>query len=292
MRQLFNILSVFVIIVLLQQCKVVDPPEKIPSFLYINDIIVNTNSSIEGSDFDNISDAWVYVDGTLIGAFELPAKVPVIPKHESYTLEIFAGIKNSGFVAQRYTYPFFNSYKITKQHIPNHTDTIIPVVTYKSISTIWVEDFEDPGLKFSSPLESDTSMTITNDISEVREGSGSGKIEFGPSDIYVDSRTNEPLFNNFQKGGSPIYIEMEYNINYPITIGLLHGDNSLSSLVKSPYITLNSTNGGWNKTYLDLTEAVSSKTSATKYQFYIQLNRDTTFLNPLILFDNIKVVFY
>lgn len=272
-------------------CKIIDPPEKIPTYIYVSDIQVNANTSTEGTNNDNITDAWVYIDGTLIGTFELPAKIPVIPSGDSYELEIFPGIKNSGFVAQRVIYPYLNSYKETRSYQQNVIDTIIPIITYKSISQIWVEDFEDPGIKFSSPAESDTAMTITNNPSDVREGSGSGLITFASGDTYFDSRTNEPQFDNFPKGGIPVYIEMEYNINYPLTVGLLHGTSGLSTLVKDSYITLAETNGNWNKIYIDFTEIVSTKTAATKHQIYFQVNRDTTFTNPKLLIDNIKVIY-
>lgn len=272
-------------------CKVIDPEEKIPTYIYISDIQVNSNPSTEGTTFDHITDAWVYIDGTLIGTYELPAKIPVIPSTNNYSLEIFPGIKNSGFVAQRFIYPYLNSFEESRTYNPNKVDTITPIVTYKSISQIWIEDFEDPGIKFSSPTDSDTSMTITNSPSEVREGGGSGKISFSSGDVYFDSRTNDPQFDNLPKGGIPVYMELEYNINYPITVGLLHGNGSLSTLIKDPYLTLNSTNGNWNKIYIDFTEVVSTKTAATKHQFYFQVNRDTTFTNPILLLDNIKVIY-
>lgn len=270
-------------------CKVIDPPEKIPSYIYIKDITVNSNPSTEGTSNDNISDAWVYVDGSLIGTFELPAKIPLIPTRDNFELEIFPGIKESGFVAQRAVYPYLTSYKESRTYQPNTIDTITPVMEYKSISQIWIEDFEDPGIKFSSPPESDTAITITNNPAEVREGAGSGKISFASGDKYFDARTNEPQFDNFPKGGIPVYIEMEYNINYPITVGLLHGNGSI--LVKDPYLTLTSTNGKWNKVYINFTEVVSTKTAATEHQIYFQVDRDTTFTNPNLLIDNIKVIY-
>ena len=78
----------------LQSCKVINPPEVIPTYIYISDITVNANASTQGSSSDNIVDAWIYIDGSLIGTFELPAKIPVIAEGD-YTLQVYGGIKNN-----------------------------------------------------------------------------------------------------------------------------------------------------------------------------------------------------
>jgi len=270
-------------------CKIIDPPEKIPSYIYIEDIEVSTSPN-EGSSNDNIIDAWIFVNGTHIGTYELPAKIPVIADG-AYELEVFAGIKRSGLTALRSIYPFYNSYQTTLQSNPNTIDTILPVVTYKDIANIWVEDFEDPGVKFTSDTISDTVIQITTIPAEVREGNGSGKIVLNSTQTLFQAQTNEPDFNNFKKGGNPIYVEIEYNTNYPLTIGLLHGDDFTSVLFPEELLTLKPTFGVWKKTYVDFTEIVSTQQAATKYQIYLSSpNYGTDNIEMFI--DNIKVIYF
>lgn len=283
-------LSLYItLVVILGSCRLIDPPEKIPGYIYIDDIEVSASAN-EGSSSDNIVDAWVFVNGTLIGTYELPAKIPVITDG-AYELEIFAGIKRSGLSALRVIYPFYNSYKQTINNIPNQTDTINPVVTYKDISTIWIEDFEDPGIKFTSDTVSDTIIHITTNPNEVKEGNGAGKIVMNSSQTLFQAQTTEPDFNNFKKGGSPIYVEIEYNTNYPLTLGLLHGDDFTSVLFPEELLILKPTFGEWKKTYVDFTEIVSTQQAATKFQIYLSSpNYGTDNIEMLI--DNIKVIYF
>ena len=246
MTKSFSHIALALLIVCLQACKLVNPPERIPSYIYIADISVNANTSTEGSNSDNIVDAWIYIDGNLIGTYELPAKIPVIAE-DNYNLKVYAGIKNSGFSAQRSIYPFYNFYETNLNYNANNIDTIYPVVTYKSTANIWIEDFEDPGIKLTSPTYSDTIIEATSVPSEVFEGSKSGMIVFDTDHNFFECSTNDPQFNSLPKFGSPVYIELDYKTNNTLTTGLYHADNTLTSLVKSEYLNLTSTNGVWKK---------------------------------------------
>lgn len=285
--------SIYIVIILalcFQSCKVINPPEVVPTFIYISDITVNANASTQGSSSDNIVDAWIYINGSLIGTFELPAKIPVIAEG-NYTLQVYGGIKNSGFTAQRKIYPFYNPYEANLSYKANQTDTIYPVLTYKSNANIWIEDFEDPGIKLNSPTYSDTTIQITSNPADVFEGNKSGYVIFDAADNYFECSTNEPAFNNFPKYGSPVYIELNYKTNNVLTSGLYHGDNTLISLVKSEYLNLVSTDNVWKKIYIDYTDMISTRTSATKHQLYFEIIRQTGVTTPLIFIDNLKIIY-
>jgi hypothetical protein len=48
-----------------------------PSYLHISGIDLQVNGT-QGSDSQKITDAWVTMDGTFLGAFELPCTVPIL----------------------------------------------------------------------------------------------------------------------------------------------------------------------------------------------------------------------
>lgn len=272
---------------ILSSCKVFDPDEIIPSYIYVDDFVVNPTTS-QGTASDNLTDAWVYVDGSYVGTWELPAKIP-IHAEGNYNLQLFAGIKKSGFVAQRVTNQFMNSFDTTINSLPNNIDTLTPIITYESTASFWIEDFEDPGIKFTKLSYSDTNLVITLAPEEVFEGNGTGKIVFGSSDIIFESRTNETSFNSFPRGGKPVYLEMDYNSNEVLTVGIYHNNLSVA-LVKEEYINLNPTNGVWKKIYLDLTDIVSPQIRATEFEIYLEVQKDKS-SSPRVLVDNIKVIF-
>lgn len=284
MKQYF--LVIFVIFFAVSSCKLYDPDEIIPSYIYIDDILVNAKAN-EGTNIDNIVDAWVYVDGNIIGVYELPSKIPIHVEGD-YELEIFGGIKKSGSSSVRIKHAFFNTYKTTLNSTPQNIDTITPVLEYESGITIWIEDFEDPGIKFSSLSYSDTNMFITLDPAEVLEGNGSGKIMFGTSDLLFEAKTNESIFNSFPKAGAPVYLEFDYISNEVLTTGIYH-NNTSAVTAKEEYYNLNPTNT-WKKAYLELTDVISPQLSATEFDIYFEVSKDRSSL-PLVYIDNIKVIF-
>ena len=283
----YSLFSLLLGLLLLQSCKVFNPEEIIPSYIYIDDIVVKTTSN-QGTTSDNLIDAWVYVDGNLIGTFELPSKIP-IHAEGNYKLQVFAGIKKSGLTNVRVQHEFFNSFDTTINSLPNKLDTITPKVTYESTATIWIEDFEDPGIKFTALPYSDTVIEITAVSSEVFEGNGSGKIEFDASDLIFESRTNETSFNSFPRGGRPVYMELNYNSNEVLTIGIYH-NNISTGLAKEEYINLFPTGGVWKKTYLVLTDVVSPQTRATEFEIYLEVEKNKS-SSPLVFIDNLKVMY-
>ncbi len=283
----YSLISLLLGFSLLQSCRVFNPDEIIPSYIYINDIIVKPTAN-QGTSSDNLSDAWVYVNGNLIGTYELPSKVP-IHAEGNYNLQVFAGIKKSGLTNLRIQHDFFNSFDTTINSIANNLDTITPKVTYESTANIWIEDFEDPGIKFSAMPYSDTVIEITTVNSQVYEGNGAGKIEFNGSHLFFESRTNETSFNAFPRGGRPVYMELNYKSNEVLTIGIYH-NNISGGLVKEEYINLFPSGDKWKKTYLVLTDIVSPQIRATEFEIYLQVEKDKS-SSPLVLIDNLKVMY-
>jgi len=268
-------------------CKVFNPEDEIPSYLYIDDIVVSTTAN-QGTESDNIIDAWVYVDGSLIGTYELPSKIP-IHKQGNCNVQIFAGIKSNTLTNIRVVNDFFEPYEFTHNSISNKVDTITPVVTYESTAKIWIEDFEDPGVKFNKLSYSDTNVFITNNAEWVFEGNGSGVIRFDDSHLFFEAKTNETTFNSFPKAGRPVYIEIDYNSNEVITLGFYH-NNTSSIPVKYEFINLNPTNGIWKKAYINLADGVSRQISASIFDIYIEVEKNKS-VKPEVFIDNIKVIY-
>ena len=71
----------------------VDPP----TYIVIEDIKLTADQATQGSDAENITDAWVFINDNLVGVYELPAKFPVVEKG-SVNVKIFAGVKENTFV--------------------------------------------------------------------------------------------------------------------------------------------------------------------------------------------------
>jgi hypothetical protein len=88
---------------------------------------------------------------------------------------------------------------------------------------------------------------------------------------------------------SGAYLEMNFNMNASMVVGVDVYDAASSFITNAPIITLNPTNNKWKKIYIDLSTALSSYTGEKyfKVSFYFE---NTTGDHYRILLDNIKVL--
>ena len=89
-------------------CELINPEENIPSYLYIQDFELKTNS-LEGSSRVNATDLWLFIANDPRGIHELPATIPVIDKGAP-KITISAGVLENGISSTRQAYPFFEPY--------------------------------------------------------------------------------------------------------------------------------------------------------------------------------------
>ena len=99
----------FLILLLLAfvaSCEVINPDEKVPAYIHIDKISVDANLG-QGTDSSNISDAWIYINSELIGAFQLPATIPIL-KAGNQDIEIRSGVIINGIASTRTINPFYS----------------------------------------------------------------------------------------------------------------------------------------------------------------------------------------
>jgi hypothetical protein len=280
---------------------VIDPAEQIPAYIHIDHIDVTTTPNTHGSNSSNVTDAWVYVNDNLIGAFELPATIPVLASGNN-NIKVYAGIKTGGISSLRQRYPFYAPYEVNLDLVPGEVDTLHgamqPIVHYWSTGIhqpIWIEDYEDPGIDFSSPVDSDTTMRVTQIPTEIFEGSGSGNVFMVSGQNYFEALTNENF--DLPGGGSPIFLEMDYRTNNTIEVGIYASDGNIT--IKRPVLFLVATHDEssvtqWNKVYVELTTEVSEEAvAANEFELYISIpGVDNGITNPNAYFDNIKLLYF
>jgi hypothetical protein len=258
---------------------------KVPTYITINNIGFSTNYATEGSASENITDAWVFVNDDLMGVYELPATFPVLVEGNA-EIKVYAGIKDNGIAASRARYLMYDPYVENISLVAGETIEVKPSVKYNSgITFKWLEDFENASLSFLYHPLSDT--IFFKNTSKAKEGTFSGK-------AYLESNMNffeatSVAFNNIPRSLTPVYLELDFKTNEPILVGIYH-DN-----VQYGVVRLNTTTE-WKKIYINLTDVVSARQSATaiKIFFGIQESTSSPFLtnNPEIQLDNIKLLHY
>ena len=122
----------------------------LPVWLEINEWTLDSNpSSVEspGALTHNFSDVWIYVDGKVIGVFELPCKIPVLASGNCKVL-LYPAIKNNGMASTKKIYPFAEPFETTLDLKEGDTYTFNPVTRYFENTKFWIEDFETNSIKF------------------------------------------------------------------------------------------------------------------------------------------------
>jgi len=283
---------------LLFSCNKFDGDQTIPAYIHIEKITLTDNPFInEGSLSNKITDAWVYVDDELIGAFELPATFPVLKKGK-HKISIHPGIKMNGMSGTRVEYEFYKNIDITDFNFVEDSiikiDTLITRTSYRdNVNLDWIEDFEDGSIKFKKRTGSDTNIIKTNATGKVFEGGFSGIISLNQS--FFEIEPIEPSGSNFNlpKNSAPVFLEMNYKTNNNVYIGLLvytSGSITIPSAKVSTIVLNPSTE--WKKIYINFTPDISDYYNATSFKFFIGGYKDNGIQNAEILFDNIKLVYF
>lgn len=280
-----KIFTLFILsIVLFSSCEIINPEEEIPSYIHIDKFNLSTTTS-QGTNSHNITDAWVYIDGNFNGVYELPVTFPVLSsgKHE---ITLSPGIKIYGIAASREIYPFYKKFKIDADLVPKQVDTLQPIVYYLdelNFGELWMEDFEDAGMKLDTTLGSKANIVQFNDNSY---NSKVGHINLTTTKNYFDC-ISEDL--DLPKYSQRVYLEMNYKCNNEFYIGLWA--NSSSQSVRQPIILLNQSSS-WNKIYIDLTQTTTSNPSASSFSLYISATINEANQESDIYIDNLKIIHF
>ncbi len=274
----YIIISLFGLLLFLYSCEPIEAD--IPAYMEIDSVKVSTNKSIQGTNKHNISDVWFNLDGSRIGVFEPPTRFPIIAEG-NMPVSMYAGVLKSGIHDFREIYPFFKVIRDTFNFVNNEIINIVPVFEYKEETNFWIEDFEDPGMKFYS----DDSI---NYLSQIQDPSNSDN-HLGY--IYLPDTTD--AFHIYTKiemelSNTPIYMEIEYQADEAFGIGVRLTKQGGGHENLSPFTIVKPTDT-WKKLYLNLAEQFSVNPSAVSYDIYIffasEKNQEAHFY-----LDNIKIV--
>lgn len=265
---------------------------EIPSYIQIDEILLSTNNSVQGTNSSKFTDAWVTVNDKSVGTFELPAKFPVLADGNS-KIGIGAGIKLNGATASRHQPLLFTT---------SITDTILkagsvikikPVVKYASYAKFaWLENFESNGFTLSG-YSTSKNISVTNNTTKVFEGNKCGIFSLSDtSNSYSVMSVNKFAL---PKDGSNIYLELNYSSSVQFVIGLVVNYQTSPSLPKQ-IIYLNSTTADafapkWNKIYISLTQAVSEAQTSSDVNILFSCNKREGVSYDEVLVDNIKIVY-
>lgn len=287
MIRIFTYILMSFLFAMLFSCNVINPDEKIPAYIRIEKIELETNPTTEGSNSAKIADAWIYVNDQTIGTFELPCLVPVLHSGNS-VVSIQAGIKVNGISALRFPYPFFRFSTTEVNLVEDSIISITPKVAYyPDVNFAYRANFDDPsGITLEPTSDSDTSIKVINDPSLVFEGNGSAYAILTRDSTFMNFQSTVVM--DLPKNGRTVYLEMDYKVNGLLDVGLI--TVSPTNTFRRSSLTLNPTTE-WNKVYVNLTENVSLTPNAIGYRLLFRAYKLPGDPNVELFLDNLKVVY-
>ena len=280
------------IVMMFYSCEIYNPKEDVPSYLKIDRITLIDNPQIyEGTLSNNIPDAWVYVDDNLIGAYEMPVKIPIL-KEGNHNLSIYGGIKLNDISSTRAAYPFyqpysFKNFNFIKGKTVDLSDSLKVEYNSKIAPLQFNEDFESSGVSFINTSLSDTTLGKTSDSNIVFEGKYSGAIYLDDAKPTFEARTYQSF--NISKNNQPVFVELNYKSNYPIVIGYFA--NTPTQSLQRDILFVNPSIS-WNKIYVNFTPAFNNEDVATTFNIFIGVYKQSDISSVQVFLDNIKLVHF
>ncbi|MGH1435521.1 MAG: hypothetical protein ACRBG0_13810 [Lewinella sp.] len=290
MKNIWKLLGLLSLVFSLTTCDLINPEEEVPAYLEINDFSLTTQPGAQGSDDELITEVWVFVDGTFLGMYDLPALVPVL-KAGPTEIRLEAGIRDNGIASFPDIYPFYEPYKVTLDLKANETAVINPSTSYLSEAKFaFIEDFEDNRPRvFTELVAGNTELERTQD--DVFEGNYSGRFALSREYSPVVEIATSSLFSGLQEGGVYVYLEVNYKSDAPVVWGFVGDPDPIAGPLRF-YDPGFSAKNEWNKIYFNLSQLLFN-TEFDEYQvgfqaFLLEESPDSS----TILLDNIKLVHF
>lgn len=292
--------------------------QSVPSYIQIDTIQLQIPGAVAlhgVTPSAKISDAWVYVDDVFIGAFELPAKFPVLHKGDC-RITVRPGVLLNGINTTRERYPFYENYEqnfILKEDSVTNLDNV--KVDFKPITTnegnyfvkmVINENFEDINTVFDTMSGSDV-MIIRESTSQlfsdqelqaqkVYYNNWVGKITLDAdhpscSIIVKDKYDEMPHINYLPDAYQAVFVEFDYRSNNGFMIGTetYYGTTSEYNDFLGVYA-----NSNWTKMYVNLTNRIindqTNGADAFKIYFFAELEDGNS--TAEIYIDNIRWIHF
>ena len=302
MKRILTVFTVFLTVILLSGCKKTDLTA---SYIFIDadafSIDMSSFNDEFGTGYDQgeldciasqaFPDAWVIVNGTDLGTWELPCKIPVLAKDKA-TVQIFPGVKMNGVSTSRPRYPFTDANTQTLNLKPSEITRIssIPVKYYSTTQFKVIENFDrDYNGYFTSEDTNGVNFEHIYDIDDPTNRIGKISLEDSVMDFNV--LTSAMKFTNDVQY---VFLEMDYRCdveNAQIYAGVLITKPTTVVATDEPLVVVNASTK-WKKIYINLTQAIlrNHTSEAVTYKVYLSGGRsDSTPLH--YYFDNIKVIY-
>lgn len=278
-------LLIFALLLTLFAC---DDPEPSPAYLEIDAFTVDFNTSTQGSESSKITDVWVFADGLFLGAYDLPATVPILEEGDT-EIRLEAGVLENGRSVTPNIYPFFEPFVRTVTLVPGQTTALTAETSYRNDTQFgFVENFEaDQPRIFNVNWFGIPELGLTRDT--VFEGEFSGVLSLDRDNPIAVIATDFDFTDLLSQTNPNVWLEINYRSTATVAWGVV-GIDDFSPVEVFDVGFLPSTE--WNKIYLNLSQSIFNS-DLDEYSIAFQAflsDEDQT--EAAVYLDNIKLLYF
>jgi hypothetical protein len=264
--------------------------EPVPAYLYIPSFSLRTTPA-QGTASSLVTDIWLTVGGEFLGAYELPALIPVL-QTGAVDIRLDAGIRDNGIHATPEIYPFYNPVQLQVSLEPGEVDTLQPITSYITDTRFaLMEPFEQPDHLMRDLRVGGQEALRWNEHAPF-EGRGSLEIQLS-ADQPVVELASLTRFRELGKKSPFVYLELNYKSEVPVVFGLVGyariTDTQGSVLLNPGFYPVDD----WQKIYFNLSSLVQAS-GLDAYQVVLRAVLADPSGKPQarVLLDNLKLVYF
>jgi hypothetical protein len=256
-----------------------------PAFVTLDGFDLQTPTI--GAATSDITEVWVFADDDYIGAFPLPARIPVL-KAGATTMQFIPGVRQNGVTATPDIYPFYSEVVRTLDLRPAETIALgTPTIGYKPEARFSINEGFEAGFprEFTIRVFGDTIILPSQD--RVLSGQFSGKIPLTADAPLLEMSSTE-TFSDLLANSPSVWLEVDFLSDAFINWGVTGFDGQRPIRNFDP-ITRPRTE--WTKIYFNLTEiVVRSNLDEINLNFSALLPDGVT--SGDVYLDNIKLIHF
>ena len=269
---------------LLVSCSLFEEDPIDPAYLHIDTYSVKVESD-QGTASHDISDSWVYLDGSLLGAFELGTDIPWLDRGGNGEVLVFPGIRDNGIRSLPSIYAMLRPDTFQLSFEALQIDTLKPVFRYFDDAVFLLNENFEFGNSLTLDLDNNENTKVERTRDEAFEGNYSARLQVD-SENQVIEVASEFLYTSLPNG-RPVYLELHYKNDHPFSVGLL-GERLEAAPTRFYKLTLRPTDE-WKKVYINFQEEITF-TDFQGYRILFGLAKDESHPTDTatVFLDNIK----
>ncbi len=224
-----------------------------PAFVLIEGFQLETSPD-GGAATAEITEVWAFAEEEFIGAFPLPARIPVF-RAGNTTIRLEAGIHQDGRSVTPDIYPFYTSVERNLELASGtNIDLGRPTIGYRNNTVFgFVEGFESGSPRvFTDVLTTGPGIEVQSTV--VRSGEAAGAIELSDASRLFEVVTGS-TFRDLNRVPITVWLEVDFLADAPTLFGVVGQSNATRVKVFDPgFLPRNS----WTKIYFNLSPVIGS----------------------------------